>query len=82
MYVLRPVEVPWDLTAHQPFHTVNRYDILRWTLITKNSTYLAYDYENGTPIKGNHYCVGPTVSQLADNPKQVLKLGLYDNRLL
>lgn len=52
MFAYRGGYVPWDVTAHQRFHTQNRYDVLRWTLLTNNHTYLAYDYENAIPIKG------------------------------
>lgn len=43
---------PWDPFVPKPYHTTNRYDILRWTLIADNQTFLAYDYEVGKPLKG------------------------------
>lgn len=41
----------WPPAARTPFHTSNRFDVIRWTLVSDNTSYLEYDLVNSQPLQ-------------------------------
>ncbi|KAF6035757.1 hypothetical protein EB796_005939 [Bugula neritina] len=48
-----PGFVSWPPAVRAPFHTSNRFDVIRWTLVSDNTSYLEYDMVNSQPLQGN-----------------------------
>ncbi|KAF6017898.1 hypothetical protein EB796_023763 [Bugula neritina] len=46
-----PGVVSWPPAARTPFHTSNRFDVIRWTLVSDNTSYLEYDLVNSQPLQ-------------------------------
>ena len=44
--------VSWPAGVNEKYQTSNRYDVLRWTLIADNASYLEYDLKNSRPLCG------------------------------
>ena len=43
----------WPTAVNKPFKTTNRFDVIRWTLVSDNCSYLEYDYINRQPLTGD-----------------------------
>lgn len=46
------LSMSWPVGMSRRYSTSNRYDVLRWTLIADNTSYLEYDLKNSLPLTG------------------------------
>jgi len=52
MFAATNMTSPWPADVRPPFKTINRYDVIRWTLTSNATTYLPYDYINKKALSG------------------------------